>query len=496
MPKVVVIGLEGFGASQAQDWASDLPNLTAMRRQGLWGVLSHLLPPESLIAWTAAQTGQEPQAFGFWDAYFRDSPTTGEPRRVQSNNLPPDSLFRILDRRGRRVGLINVPGTWPPPTLQNGRCVSGWPLPGVESGYCWPKELEHEVEDLVGELLLEEPPLWPQRRLSIGDTVLDRIYRLDDQRFRLLKNWIKKDDWDYLFAVISGPGQVRRLFSRFADIHHPRYQSVGKYSQAVLSHARFIDDNLGELRSLVDSQTFMLVHSDHGTLPLKGLFNLNQWLLEREYLCLRSQPHVPTPLTALEVDWQHTRAWAVGRQGKIYLNLAGREPLGTLTPDQAADLLAELAQALQNDLRDPQGRPVAVQVLRPAPSPDNATAGFGPDLVAVLEQGQWGVGDELGWDTLWRRGPADELDDAVNAEGGFFCFTGPGLPEGAYLGERSLMDLAPCVLKLLGETIPPHLRTRSLSWGLAAPEIADTLPLRGEADNVETSKFAAQMKIN
>ena len=64
-----------------------------------------------------------------------------------------------------------------------------------------------------------------------------------------------------------------------------------------------------------------------------GAYVGSEWLIQNGYLALRTYPDKPTPMNQLEIDWSRTRAWGDGGYyGRLFMNVRGREPAGTIDP--------------------------------------------------------------------------------------------------------------------------------------------------------------------
>src|ERR671916_1399483 len=108
--------------------------------------------------------------------------------------------------------------------------------------------------------------------------------------------------------------------------------------------------------------------------PMIGGICLNEWLIEQGYLVLHEYPSEAVPLERCQVDWSRTRAWgAGGYYGRLFLNVQGREPQGTIPSGEYERVRDELAHKLEA-LPDHAGRPMGTRVFKPEAiyrQPDN-----------------------------------------------------------------------------------------------------------------------------
>jgi hypothetical protein len=92
----------------------------------------------------------------------------------------------------------------------------------------------------------------------------------------------------------------------------------------------------------------LIVLSDHGFAPWRWGVNLNRWLVDNGFMATKPGEPASEQLFA-NVNWPRTQAYAIGLNG-IYLNRRGREGLGIVRDEQAAEIkqaiIAKLAGAV------------------------------------------------------------------------------------------------------------------------------------------------------
>lgn len=120
----------------------------------------------------------------------------------------------------------------------------------------------------------------------------------------------------------------------------------------------------------------MLIVSDHGAQRLEGVIYINEWLRQDGNLALKEEPGAVTPFSKVAVEWERTRPWGKGGYyGRLFLNVEGRKPNGTIDPSQYEATRDELINRLQK-ITDEKGWPVDVKAF--------AHARGSLDLEAVL----------------------------------------------------------------------------------------------------------------
>lgn len=484
MAKIVVLGLDGFNPELVKLWSDELPNLMKMQSEGIWGDLESTVPPVTPPAWACAQTGCNPGAYGFWDFTYRDEFTYDQPKSVNSSTIKnPAPLYRYLSHnRAKKVAIINVPFSWPPPEIPGGYAISDFTTPSLAQGYTWPDSLKNEVRELVGEYLLDASTSDTNYRNLDKDIVLERIYKMDQQRFTLLKHFIKNKQCDYIFCVIMGTNRMPHLFYRYFDSTHKRYEHNQKYNNALKEYYKFVDTQIGEVRDSLDSDTVLFIHSDHSIQKLDGRINLNEWLIKEGYLTPLKYPKTLTKMTDLKIDWSKTKAWATGFTGQIYLNVKGREAEGIVDPSECDALLAELGEKLKV-IPDENGKSLKTQVFKRNDMHHGPMAQYGPDLFVFFDECRWNTSEFVGYEngSIYSFDTPLGPDDGGHGFYGYFCLSGPGVPAEGEKSGVTLLDVAPTVLSIMGEKVPGHFEGKALVGTYSADEkkIRDRLAALG-----------------
>jgi predicted AlkP superfamily phosphohydrolase/phosphomutase len=149
--------------------------------------------------------------------------------------------------------------------------------------------------------------------------------------------------------------------------------------------------------------------------------------------------------------WPRMRAFALPTfsDGRVRVNVAGRERHGTVPADDYGRVCDEVESWLR-ECRDPRtGRPAVVRVTRPRAGDPLAPDGSDADLVV-----EWAEAvDALDHPEVGVVGPFPFRRSASHSPRGFMLAAGPGVVRADY-GERPARDLAPTILALLGRAVP------------------------------------------
>ncbi|MDQ4081444.1 MAG: alkaline phosphatase family protein, partial [Actinomycetota bacterium] len=174
----------------------------------------------------------------------------------------------------------------------------------------------------------------------------------------------------------------------------------------------------------------------------------------------KGEPEEPTRLTPEMIDWERTRAWGEGGYYcRLFLNVAGREPQGTVAPEDYERVRSELATKLEG-LGDEQGRPIGTVAHRPEALYQTRN-GIAPDLLVYFGDLLWRSIGQVGTGTVHVFENDTGPDDANHAHEGLYLLVADGVRPGPG-PERDLRDIAPTLLTLLGEPVPDEMEGASL----------------------------------
>ena len=148
--KVVVIGLDGVPLSLIERWAKEglLPTFQQVIEGGATGLLRSTVPPTSGPSWSSFMTGKNPGKTGIYDFLYRREGGYIFPP-VNANRRDGKSLWRLLSEEGKRVGVVNVPISYPVEEV-NGFLIAGWMTPYSARDFIYPPELYEELKKEIG----------------------------------------------------------------------------------------------------------------------------------------------------------------------------------------------------------------------------------------------------------------------------------------------------------------------------------------------------------
>jgi predicted AlkP superfamily phosphohydrolase/phosphomutase len=455
--RVLVLGLD-CAAPQLVfgPWRDELPTIRGLMERGTWGVLRSCDPPITVPAWSSMTSSRSPGALGFYGFRNRRDHSYDALAFADSRAVRVPRVWDLLSARGRPVVVLGVPQTYPVSRV-NGVMVSCFLTPDTEtSQYTYPAELKEEIEGLVGRYMVDVPDF----RTDDKERLLADIEEMTDKRFRVAEHLAETRPWDLFFLVEMGTDRIHHGFWRFADPEHRLYEQGNRYEQAMLDYYRALDEKLARLLRFTDEDTAVLVVSDHGAKRMDGGICVNEWLRQEGYLVLREEPEGPVRLTPDLIDWPRTTAWGEGGYySRVFLNVEGREPEGTVASEDYERVRGELKEKLEA-LGDDEGRPIGTVAHRPEDLYDEQN-GIPPDLLVYFGDLYWRSVGQVGTGTVHVFENDTGPDDANHAHEGLYVLAAEGVVAGEGLG-RDLRDIAPTILELLGEPVPADMEGRSL----------------------------------
>lgn len=448
--KVLVIGLDCAPPEFIFDqYRNELPNISHLMKSGIYGDLKSCIPPITVPAWSCMMSSKDPGQLGFYGFRNRADYSYDNMSIATANAIKDDRIWDILSRNGKEVTVIGVPQTYPIRPV-NGHMISCFLTPSTESEYTYPKTLKSEVEQLVGEYMVDVPNFRTENKAWL----LRQIYEMTEKRFRVIRYLLRKKPWDFFMFVEMGTDRIHHGFWKYVDPTHRKYHEGNPYEDSIKEYYRYLDREIGELLDIVDNDTVVCVVSDHGAKKMDGGICINEWLIANGYLALNETPTMVMPLEKAEIDWPHTKVWAAGGYyGRIFLNVKDREPNGIIEQEDYEKFRGELIEKLEA-LTDEKGQNIETRVLRPE-KVYKEIKNIPPDLIVYFGNLYWRSAGSVGLNRIHTFENDTGPDDANHAENGIFILYDPENPgNGKRLEGLHLVDIAPTILNLFNQGIP------------------------------------------
>ena len=457
-PRLLIIGLDCMEPSLVFDrWRGDLPNLSRLMDQGSYGRMESSIPAITVPAWSCMMSGRDPGELGIYGFRNRRDRDYHSMAISDGRAVKVPRLWDLLGEASWTVAALSVPGTSPPYPV-NGSMVSCFLTPSPEVTFTHPPELGDQIRAWMPDFMMDVPNFRSDEKARI----LDNLYTLCDQRFTLAEKLIAQDSPDFLMLVDMGVDRIHHAFWKPMDPRHPQYEPESPFVDAIHDYYVHVDQRIGELLRRCDEDTAVLVVSDHGAQPLMGGVCINEWLINQGYLTLSEAPTEPISLDQAAVDWSRTQVWgAGGYYARIFLNVKGREPEGTVAMADYEALRSELTEKL-SALKTPDGEPMPVKVHKPQQIYQKVR-GRAPDLIVYFDDLAWRSVGSVGLNSLYTVENDTGPDDANHAPFGLMIFHDPKAPKGGQVLEGAqLYDIVPTVLDRYDIPAPKGLRGKIL----------------------------------
>ena len=283
MSRVILIAWDGA------DWRildpllgqGALPNLQALLDRGQRDVLRSTIPTHSWSAWPSFLTGVDPVDHGVYDI-LETAPGTHKQYPVTFKSIKTRTFLEDLTAAGKRVLMLDVPLTFPPPKI-SGTLIAGGVLP-KHRAFTAPDDL---TADLV-KARLE----WPINGMSWTtyrnkpDAYLDEAYEVTEKRIKVSEHLMDKAEWDLMASVWVSIDRTQHALSNYVAPDHPDYLAnkdtrIGRKTADIFRQA---DEALGSFVSRARPDDLILFISDHGFQSCTRTVNMDRLLKQFGYL--------------------------------------------------------------------------------------------------------------------------------------------------------------------------------------------------------------------
>lgn len=491
MDRVLVIGIDGLGPHLLEILVRRgvFPNIKELRARGAWGELRSTLPPVTAPAWATFATGVNPGKHGIYDfALPRESLLNVT--AVNSREIAVKTFYELLEERGRKCILVNLPLSWPP--LVRGPVITGLMTRGGSP--IFPRDLVDRIPRLKDYRLVPSVPGGEDLSSYEADYVND-IRDLEKVRFECARELLKLD-WDFFFLLFSGSDWLS----------HYRYHRLieGTEEREVLLFFRELDDYVGELTAAAGEGVGVFLLSDHGFRVRHGVFHVNAWLSREGWLKRTSsrrmvrESHafverpggkagrtidltrfsflldVPVVSSLLRkvyggvkrllpvsvalreaVDPPRTAAFSPTHESwGVYVNCSDRFVDGFVDGRSRDSLVEEIRERLRALEEESSGKRVLEEVFLKEELYHGGELDKAPDLLLVPAR-DWSMSADL-----VSRDPLSSAEGNDHDVEGIFIAWGPDIVEGKRVKDLRMEDVAPTLLHVLGGPLYAYMDGR------------------------------------
>lgn len=505
MEKIFVIGLDGATLPLIRKWGAEgaLPNLARLISGGTWGRLKSVPNMNSAPAWTSFATGMNPGKHGIFYFYDRVEGTYGI-RYINGGDCKADHIWQIIGKACRKVGVINVPMTYPAREV-NGFLIAGMDAPGIKSKrFTFPEKIKAELLCAVPYYVIEPGITGYIKNGDLGNAISKAMESID-ARTEAVLHFASNHPWDFFMVVYREMDVIQHYFwKHMDDISSGIATDDTKfYGDTIRNIYMKLDNEIGKLLSVMPENTVKIIMSDHGGAPAEGAvpmmnrFFEHMGLLEfrqkekgikrkivekalsvvqrrtsrvTKEMLLRLFPSIREKIEASSyfdgINWGKTVAYTDGSRIEIWLNLAGREPEGTVKKAEYDTVCDEIKRKLLS-WRDPVTKKCVVkEVFKKEEAYKGEYTANAPDMLVQFnedvivkgiaiedENGNVRVIENFGRNT-------GGLVNGAHGDNGIFILNGPGIKKGVELEGIEIIDLAPTILYLMDLEIPSDMDGR------------------------------------
>jgi predicted AlkP superfamily phosphohydrolase/phosphomutase len=454
-PKVIVMGLDGIPSDLLfKVLAKDLPNIRKMMENGIFATLESCHPPITIPAWMVMMTGKSPGELGVYGWRQRKGFSYNDGWLASSQSIKEPKVWDLLSREGKKTCLIGIPPSYPPFKV-NGTMISCSLTPKDSNNFTYPPQLADEVKNWVGGNYLFDIPF----RIADRDAALKMLYEMTEKRFNVIMRLLEKKDWDYFMFVEIGFDRLHHMFWKYHDSTHPKYEPGNKYVNVIPQYYKYVDDKIGDVLSIIDDNTYVLLVSDHGTASMKGAFCINEWLIKEGLLVLKDYPTSVADLGKCQVDWEKTTAWGWGGYyARIFLNVQGRESHGKI-PVQEYERVREEVKARLLTITGPKAEKFDNKVFYPEELYRQCN-GSKPDLIVYFDNLSWRSAGTIGHNGMYLEENDLGPDDSVHWMDGVFLLYNNSMSNhhDGKLDRLSIYDVAPTILDIFNAKVPSDMQ--------------------------------------
>jgi predicted AlkP superfamily phosphohydrolase/phosphomutase len=442
-PRAVVVAIDGTPHSLLQRFIDEglLPNLERMFRSGTFTRMYSTQPTVSSVAWTSFMCGKDPGGtgiFGFTDL----DPGTYNLNIPDSKWIRSKLVWEHLTDMGKRSVTMGVPISYPTR-----------PIDGVMVGCFLSPKLEKAVHPPEYLDLLKRLDYRLDTDAWLAREDLDKFWAelnvVFDRRRNTLYHFLRKERWDVLMTHFMETDRLMHfMIDQFERGEEPW---TGRFREFFGR----VDEMMGTIDEALPETDELIIMSDHGFAPLKYEVYPNRALQEAGVLKWASSP----PKSIMDIG-EGSRAFIMD-PARIYVNVKGKYPMGTVDPGDRRAVADEVADLLKERLVDPEtGEQMVGAIHRRDDIYSGPHVERGPDIVLEPKWGYDFKGAVNKEDLTGRTalcGMHTYEDAHLYVRGRKLAGQGSG-PEGA----PAIQDVVPTMLALMGLQVPGEMTGKSL----------------------------------
>jgi len=536
--KLLILGFDGTSPDLLTKWmeSGELPVLKDLVGKGAFGTLRSVPNMSSPPAWTSFATGKNPGKHGIFRFTERNF-SNYQYKYVNAAFRRSATFWELLC--GKRIGcVVNVPMTYPVDII-NGCMIAGFDAPDIESeGVCYPTSLIEELNTKVDPYVIIRDSADMLRKGAQFDQAAGQMLESMELRYRHMSYLMDKYEWELFTVVFNETDHAQHFFWKFTDPGHPDYDEsqAAEYGDLILKIYKKMDEITGRLIAENPDVTVILMSDHGGGINTRGAELVSDWLqglglLAREeqeatrakgflnrtvikmakhaYNFANRRLSTKTKLKLIKafpsmrervesairlggIDWSGTKAYCDGAQDDIWINLAGRDPLGIVQESEYDELCDFICRELKNAVDVTTGEPIVDSAFRRADAYSGNYVERASDITicwkpkAVIT----GIKTESSPSSLkaakfdWPR----QMCTGGHSMDGVFIAAGPRIKKDVRLKDAQILDIAPTVMYIFGEEIPVDMDGMVIEEIFEASYYQDNPPKYGSSSESDAGE--------
>ncbi len=373
--RAIVLGLDGVPFTLLKNLQNRgrIPNMASIFESGYFGQMSVCIPEISSVSWSSFMTGSQSGEHGIY-GFIDLEPGTYNMYFPNFKNLKAPALWDELALQGRKSVVINMPSTYPARKI-NGALISGFVAIDINKAV-YPPSIIPNLKEIGYRIDIDTA----RARQDYDFLFRDLSSTLAGREMAVDFLW-KEIDWDLFMVVVTGTDRLMHfLWEAYESESHPYQQNFLDYFDKVDVFVGRMFDRFLRLNGSKEGQNKFYMISDHGFTKIKTEVYLNRWLQENGFLNFQKNQ----PKTIMDIG-TGAKAFALD-PSRIYINLKGKYPLGTIDSKSYDTVRKEIKQGLEA-LTFENGDKVVKKVYKKEELYFGSNVDRAPDLIALSNRG-------------------------------------------------------------------------------------------------------------
>jgi len=267
--KLIVLGLDAMNIPLVRKLSSEMPTLNRLLDEGASGILESVIPPFTGATWVSFQTGKNIGKHGIlgffkYDNDFNIQLTSGK-------DLKEKPFYVYCNEYGKKCFVMNLPCTEPPRI--EGDIIHSWlAVKNEQEGLTHPSNLAEKFPSI------KQYKNYPDRSKSVKK-YLQSTLEIEKSRIEVIKEVVASKAYDLSFFMVGGTDWLQH--KAFLELMDGKNNWKARISKELLSA---VDESVKWILENLDSDTSLIILSDHGFREYQGKFFINSWLKNNNYL--------------------------------------------------------------------------------------------------------------------------------------------------------------------------------------------------------------------